>query len=208
MKPEQRDAQAHAGVATGTVTTYAPTITVKSTLWNNWARIAVDHAREAREHRSAWETGTLRNIQPEMHASMVDSFADGLAHERNVPGLPTAWAIVGLSTLRSGVDIASVDPVRTIGTLGDRPVLLIHGTDDILDTVDHAAKPNLAAAKAGGVPVTIRYCEGGRHGHLVDTCPDEWQAWVNESLGGIPELRDPTPTAVSLYSHSDAGPRE
>jgi pimeloyl-ACP methyl ester carboxylesterase len=128
-------------------------------------------------------------ILDSMHASMVDSFADGLAHERNLPGLPTAWAVVGLSTLRSGVDIGSVDPVRTIGTLGDRPVLLIHGTDDVLDTVDHAAKPNLAAAETGGVPVTIRYCEGGRHGGLVDACPGEWQAWVDAFLGGIPDLQ-------------------
>ena len=128
-------------------------------------------------------------ILDSMHARMLDSFTDGVAHERNLPGLPTAWAVVGLSSLRSGVDIPAVDPVRTIATVGDRPVLLIHGTNDILDTVDHAAKPNYAAAQAAGVPVTIHYCEGGGHGGLVDKCPGQWQSWVDQFLAGIPELR-------------------
>ena len=128
-------------------------------------------------------------ILDSMHAKFMDSFADGAASERNLPGLPTAWAIVGLSWLRSGVDIPSVDPVRTIAALGDRPVLLIHGTNDILDTVDHAAKPNYASAQAAGVPVTIQYCEGGTHGKLVDKCPAQWQAWVDQFLAGIPELK-------------------
>ncbi|HEY4751778.1 MAG TPA: alpha/beta hydrolase, partial [Candidatus Limnocylindrales bacterium] len=127
-------------------------------------------------------------ILDSMHARMLDTFTDGTANERNLPGLPTAWAVVGLSWLRSGVDIPSVDPVRTIGTVGDRPVLLIHGTNDILDTVDHAAKPNYEAAQAARVPVTIQYCAGGGHGKLVDHCPDQWQAWVDAFLAGIPEL--------------------
>ena len=37
--------------------------------------------------------------------SPVASFTDGIAHERNQPGLPTAWAIVALSSLRSGANI-------------------------------------------------------------------------------------------------------
>jgi pimeloyl-ACP methyl ester carboxylesterase len=128
-------------------------------------------------------------ILDSMHASMLASFTDGIAHERNLPGLPTAWAIVALSSLRTGADIPTVDPVHTIAALGDRPVLLIHGTGDVLDTVDHAAKPNLAAAQAAGVPVTIHYCEGGRHGGLVDACPAAWRSWVDAFLAGIPELQ-------------------
>lgn len=138
---------------------------------------------------AAGDTRIRALVLDSMHASMLDTFTDGVANERNLPGLPTAWAIVGLSTQRSGVDIPAVDPVRMIGTLGNRPVLLIHGTADILDTVDHAAKPNLAAALAGGVPATIRYCEGGGHGQLVDKCPTQWQAWVDEFVSGIPALQ-------------------
>jgi hypothetical protein len=70
-RTERSDVRVHAGVARASVTAYAPTITLKSNLWNNWARIAIAHAREARGHRDSWAAGTLRNIQPEMHASMV-----------------------------------------------------------------------------------------------------------------------------------------
>jgi pimeloyl-ACP methyl ester carboxylesterase len=123
-----------------------------------------------------------------MHADVTNTFADGIANERHLPGLPTAWAILGLSTQRSGADIPSANPVKNVGRMGDRPVLLIHGTNDILDTVDHAAKPNLAAAEAAGVPVTMQYCQDGGHGGLVNKCPDQWQAWVDEFLATVPDM--------------------
>jgi pimeloyl-ACP methyl ester carboxylesterase len=130
-----------------------------------------------------------------MHASVTTSFGDGIASERNMPGYPTAWTMVWLSSLRSGVDLASADPQGTIAQLGDRPVLLIHGTDDVLDVPAHSADLNLAAAKAAGVPATLEYCEGGEHGQLVEGCPEEWQAWLDEFLAGIPELRAGSTTA-------------
>ncbi|HEX5826867.1 MAG TPA: alpha/beta fold hydrolase [Candidatus Limnocylindrales bacterium] len=124
-----------------------------------------------------------------MHASVTTSFGDGLANETNLPGYPTAWTMVWLSSLRSGVDLTSADPEGVIAQVGDRPVLLIHGTDDILDVPAHSADLNLAAAKAAGVPATLEYCEGGRHGKLVDHCPGQWQAWLEEFLAGIPALQ-------------------
>jgi hypothetical protein len=127
-------------------------------------------------------------ILDSMHARVQDSFADGIAHERNLPGLPTAWAVIELASMRSGLAIRDVDPVNVIGRLGDRPVLLIHGTGDTDDTVDHAAEPNLAAANAAGVPVSLQLCQGGRHGQLVDTCPDAWRAWVDAFLASVPDL--------------------
>jgi uncharacterized protein len=127
-------------------------------------------------------------ILDSMHASIVTTFGDGIAYERKVPGYPTAWAAVGLANLRSGEDLTAVDPQRTLARLGDRPVLLIHGTNDGLDTPQHSAEVNLAAAQAAGVPVTLEYCEGGTHGALVEKCPVEWQAWVDGFLADIPEL--------------------
>jgi pimeloyl-ACP methyl ester carboxylesterase len=93
-----------------------------------------------------------------------------------------------MASWRSGEDLPAVDPQRLIARLGDRPVLLIHGTADILDTPEHSAELNLAAARAAGVPVTLEYCEGGTHGALVEKCPDDWQAWVDTFLGGLPDL--------------------
>jgi hypothetical protein len=80
-EPASADARAHAGVASGSGTAYAPTISVKSSLWNNWAPIAIAHSREARHHRDQWKAGSLRDIQPEMHASMVAVTAVAFAIE-------------------------------------------------------------------------------------------------------------------------------
>ena len=62
---------AHPESAVGTGLAHPPAIMVKSNFWNNWARIAIAHAKEARQCRDQWKSGTVRNIQPEMHASMV-----------------------------------------------------------------------------------------------------------------------------------------
>jgi pimeloyl-ACP methyl ester carboxylesterase len=133
-------------------------------------------------------------ILDSMHASIVATFGDGIANERNLPGYPSTWAMIALASLRSGEDLPAVDPQRLIARLGDRPVLLIHGTADVLDTPEHSAELNLAAARAAGVPVTLEYCEGGTHGKLVEACPGQWQAWVDGFLAGIPEIHVPAAT--------------
>ena len=122
-----------------------------------------------------------------MHASIFTTFGDGIANERLLPGYPTAWAAIGMASWRSGEDLPAVDPQRLIARLGDRPVLLIHGTADTLDTPEHSAELNVAAAQAAGAPVTLEYCQGGEHGKLVEKCPDEWQAWVDAFLAGLPD---------------------
>src|SRR3990172_179971 len=47
--------------AVGTGSAPPPTIMVKSNFWNNWARIAIAHAKEARQCRDQWKSGTVRN---------------------------------------------------------------------------------------------------------------------------------------------------
>ena len=126
-----------------------------------------------------------------MHASIVTTFGDGIANERKLPGYPSTWAMIALASLRSGEDLPAVDPQRLIARLGSRPVLLIHGTGDVLDTPEHSAEVNLAAARAAGVPATLEYCTGGTHGKLVEKCPAQWQASVDGFLAGIPELAAP-----------------
>ena len=125
-------------------------------------------------------------ILDSMHASIVTTFGDAIANERRLPGYPSTWAMNALASWRSGSDLSAVDPQRMIARLGDRPVLLIHGTADILDVPGHSAELNLAAARAAGVPATLEYCEGGTHGKLVEACPSQWRAWVDQFLAGIP----------------------
>lgn len=126
-------------------------------------------------------------ILDSMHGSLATTMGDGIEYERHLPGNPSSWAGVAMASLRVGADLTSVDPVRTIAQLGDRPVLLIHGTADHLDRPEHSAALVLAAAQAAGVPVTLQTCEGGEHGQLIDHCPGPWAGWADAFLTPLVE---------------------
>ena len=81
-----------------------------------------------------------------------------------------------------GVDLGSIDPVRNVRLLGQRPVLLLHGTKDVLDRPEESAERTFRAAQEAGVPVTLHYCEGATHGMVIDTCKEEWPVWANDFL--------------------------
>jgi pimeloyl-ACP methyl ester carboxylesterase len=112
------------------------------------------------------------------HARFVVSTGNGLETEYGHPSLPGSWAIAGGVSLRIGADVTAIDPVRTIARMGDRPVLLIHGTGDLVDRPSESAEVNLHAALVAGVPVELHYCPGATHGRVIDTCPDEWARWA------------------------------
>ncbi|HEX6867816.1 MAG TPA: alpha/beta hydrolase [Candidatus Limnocylindrales bacterium] len=111
-------------------------------------------------------------ILDSMHGTLVASVADGAEAEPHMPGYPTAWAAMATMSLRIGGDVTTVDPVRTITELGPRPVLLIHGTADILDKPGHSAERVLEAGRAAGVAIELAYCTGGTHGQLIDGLSD------------------------------------
>ncbi len=124
-------------------------------------------------------------ILDSMHASLVSSMTDGAGAEWHLPGAPTGWTAVAAASLMAGHDLTSVDPARTIGRLGDRPVLLIHGEQDVLDRPERSAEVNAAAARAAGVPVELHYCPDGTHGKVIDRCPTEWATWANGFLDRV-----------------------
>jgi uncharacterized protein len=114
------------------------------------------------------------------HAKALDVFGRRLSVEEGQPAVPGSWAIAIGVWLRTGHDPRSSDPLGTVPRLGDRPVLLIHGTDDPIDVPADSAEQTLAAAKSAGVDIELRYCPGGRHGDLIDHCPIEWGEWAVE----------------------------
>jgi dienelactone hydrolase len=121
-------------------------------------------------------------ILDSMHGSITTSAGDLLQAEQHLPGYPTAWAMVAATSLRIGADLTSIDPARTITLLGDRPVLLLHGTADMIDRPDASAERTYAAATAAGVAVTLHWCEGATHGMVIDKCPGDWKTWANDFL--------------------------
>jgi pimeloyl-ACP methyl ester carboxylesterase len=112
------------------------------------------------------------------HASLVTSGGSLIEAEHGFPAQPSGWATVTFASMRLGVDVMAIDPARTIGQLGHRPVLLIHGTADRVDAPASSAEVNLRVARAAGVPATLAYCQGGTHGKSVEMCPSEWRAWA------------------------------
>jgi pimeloyl-ACP methyl ester carboxylesterase len=113
-----------------------------------------------------------------MHATVSAQLGNVLETEKGYPAWPTAWAIITGASLRIGADIASVDPLRTITRVGDRPVLLLHGSADHVDRPSQSAERNLHAAQEAGVAVGLEICPGADHGDVIGTCPEAWARWA------------------------------
>jgi pimeloyl-ACP methyl ester carboxylesterase len=112
------------------------------------------------------------------HANLLTLVAARLPFREGQPAYPGAWSIVLGSAVRVGADVTEVDPARLIPRLGDRPLLLTHGTADLDDVPRDSAEVNRLAAENAGVDVTLRYCEGAEHAEVVDVCPESFGRWA------------------------------
>jgi fermentation-respiration switch protein FrsA (DUF1100 family) len=113
------------------------------------------------------------------HADAVTSFGNAMEEDFGYPGGPAAWVLAQGVSAQVGGDITTTDPVRHIGRLGDRPVLLTAGANDQVDTPTEATERNVRAALDAGVPVEVTYCQGARHGKVIEMCPDAWASWAH-----------------------------
>jgi uncharacterized protein len=92
----------------------------------------------------------------------------------------TAAGVAG-AFIRTGVDVTSDDPIGAIAQLGARPVLVLHaGADDTIPLADAEAMRDAAAA--AGVNVRLEVCADAPHAEIIDTCPADYQRWVDEFL--------------------------
>jgi pimeloyl-ACP methyl ester carboxylesterase len=112
------------------------------------------------------------------HARMSELLNRRMDVDEHLPAVPTTWAVMTSLRLRYGIDLDKADPVNYVAALGDRPLLIIHGTVDRNDVPAQSAEVNAARARASGVSVQVEMCEGGTHGKLVEACPSEWSRWT------------------------------
>lgn len=96
------------------------------------------------------------------------------------PMYPGLWGIELGFLIRTGHSMDEADPIDSVASLGDRPLLILHGTDDTSNLPSDSAEELLAAATDAGVPVRLQYCEGGTHGQLTYDCADQYGGWVND----------------------------
>ena len=123
--------------------------------------------------------------QPEVRAVAGDSaFASwqgiighGLIAERGAPPLLAtvlAWLMTRLTGLRLGFRAAQNDPVRFIGRISPRPVLIIHGAEDRQVPAEHARQLYAAAAE----PKKLWIVPGAGHTGRLAQVPEEYAARV------------------------------
>lgn len=98
------------------------------------------------------------------------------------PAYPGTWAVFVAARIRTGVDLGSIDAEDELAKVGQRPVLLIHGTADNQDLPERtrAFYEDLIAA---GVPAEIRWCEQSGHGAAgmpAQICRASFAGWVRD----------------------------
>ncbi|MEO6059440.1 MAG: alpha/beta hydrolase [Candidatus Limnocylindria bacterium] len=111
------------------------------------------------------------------HATIANAMQARLEGQGYPLSLPAAWSILMGGLVRTGEDISSVDPVQAMERYKDRPVLLLFGGRD--DKMGRGAPADLqAAAEEGGSQPRVQICDDAGHAQLIETCTDEYRAWV------------------------------
>lgn len=119
------------------------------------------------------------------HSSLLVPMANRIERDGYPFGQIGAAAGVAGAFIRTGVDVTREDPIDTIDDLGARPVLLLHaGADDTIPLTD--AELMRDAALAAGVNVRLELCADAAHAEIIDTCPVDYQRWVDEFMASVP----------------------
>lgn len=111
------------------------------------------------------------------HATLANAVQARVEAQRYPLSVPVAWAILLGGLLRTGEDMSSVDPIQAMERYGDRPALLIYGTDD-REAGPGAAAEMLAAATTGGSDATLETCAGAGHAASIEACGADYRSWV------------------------------
>lgn len=119
-------------------------------------------------------------VSDSVHARHATAVGEELSNTPPHPTYPGLWGIQLAFQIRTGHAMGEADPIDSVAALGDRPYLILHGTEDTANVPADSAEELLEAATTAGVPVRLEYCEGGTHGQLTNDCPDQYGGWVTE----------------------------
>ena len=113
-----------------------------------------------------------------MHTRIVYQVEQRLKQHKHPP-YPGTWAAFLGAWLRSGVWIGDADPADTIGGMGERPIMLTHGTADTEDLPERT-QIFYDDAVAAGRNIELHWCEGAGHGKVDDLCGADLAQWLND----------------------------
>ncbi len=116
-------------------------------------------------------------IAESTHATLANAAQARLDRAGYPLSMPGSWAILLGTLMRTGEDVSAVDPVQSVERLDERPLLLIHGTDDGSIGSDDAASL-LAAAEEAGSPAELHVCAGAGHAQSNEACAEDYAGWV------------------------------
>jgi fermentation-respiration switch protein FrsA (DUF1100 family) len=100
----------------------------------------------------------------------------GWGIERGVPrwlAEAVAWPAVAMASLRLGINLFRYEPLRWVGAIAPRPILLIHGDLDPFLTLPELNR----LVAAAGAPEVWRVADAG-HRTVDERYPAEWRRRV------------------------------
>jgi fermentation-respiration switch protein FrsA (DUF1100 family) len=103
---------------------------------------------------------TLRAIVDDCGFSDVQSvIASSFEHFIHLPAIPFAPITLWIASYRAGIDVDAIRPVDVIGKISPRPILIIHGKDDLIVPVSNSER-NYQAARE---PKQLWLVPGAKH---------------------------------------------
>lgn len=112
-----------------------------------------------------------------MHTRIQFQFEQRLKKNGHPP-YPGTWATFVGTWLRTGVWFGSADPLDALPDMGNRPILLTHGTADNEDLPERT-QAFYDTAKQMGLTIELHWCQGAGHGKVDETCPSDFATWTN-----------------------------
>jgi fermentation-respiration switch protein FrsA (DUF1100 family) len=101
------------------------------------------------------------------YTSFLDVTNDAVRIRVGLPSFPFGDLIVGFTNLITSENLYQVRPIDAVAKIAPRPILFIHGTEDLIIPFQHIE----ALYEQAGEPKTLYRIPGGQHGNLftIDT---------------------------------------
>ncbi len=118
-----------------------------------------------------------------MHTRIRYQIEARVAHGGYPSYFGTTWAIITGVSIRTGVDIESIDAVDTLKEYGTRPLLITHGAIDNED-LPGRTQAFFDEAIAAGVPAELHWCPNAGHnapaGMPAEVCSSDFAIWTHD----------------------------
>ena len=118
-----------------------------------------------------------------MHTRIRYQIEARVAHGGYPSYVGTTWAIITGVSIRTGVNIESIDAVDTIKAYGARPLLLTHGAIDNEDLPERT-QAFYDDALAAGIAAELHWCPDAGHnapaGMPAEVCSTDFAVWTRD----------------------------